>query len=123
MVFSLLHWLPSAIAAVLTIVLVLVRNPWHKIIGPIMAIFALIGLWGFLDGHSLPEELLSDFNMHTIHAWTGLAALVLSLSLFVCRGILMRKKPFMHCKIGRTAAAFAAISLVLGLVLLLVPGL
>jgi DMSO/TMAO reductase YedYZ molybdopterin-dependent catalytic subunit len=115
MVFSTLHWVPSVIAAVLTIVLVFARKPLHKPLGQVMAAFALIGLWGFLtSGGSLPFQI----NAHSIHEWLGFVTLVLSLSLFAYLSTHKPKKNALHCKLGYFAAAFAALSLIMGLALM-----
>jgi len=116
MVFSALHWIPSAIAAVLIIVLVFARKPFHKPIGQLMALFAVAGLFGFLtSGGSLSFQL----NVHSVHEWLGVMTLVLSLSLFLLYSGKPKNKRQFHCKLGYLAAVFAAVTLILGATLFL----
>lgn len=114
MVFSLLHWLPSAIAAIFTIALVFVKKPYHKTLGMGMTIFALLGLLGFATSGSYSE--LSILSIHSIHAWIGLAALISALALFIYNTN-SKKKVMKHYKLGYFAAALAALSLLLGILL------
>jgi DMSO/TMAO reductase YedYZ molybdopterin-dependent catalytic subunit len=114
MVFSLLHLFPSMIAALLTIALVFVRKPYHKILGFWMTVFALLGLFGFLtSGYSG----LFILNEHSVHAWVGFAALFSSLVLFVYVRMFKIKK---HCLLGYIAAMLSAISLIMGIVLMII---
>ena len=66
MVFSELHWIPSALAAVLTILLAFVKDRnQHKILGYVMAFFAIIGLIGYI---SKGDFDLTTSNIHTLHS-------------------------------------------------------
>lgn len=114
-----MHWVPSAIAAILTVVLVFARRPLHKPVGRAMALFAVIGLFGFLtSGGSLSFQL----NLHSVHEWIGVVTLVLSLSLFLFYAGKPKNKRPLHCKLGYLAAAFAAVTLILGATLFLGTG-
>ena len=115
MVFSTLHWLPSAIAAILTIVLVLVRNKkYHRYIGILMAFFAVLGLAGYLQSGGYQ---LAALDSHAVHAIVGSAALILSLFVFAVMAA-RRKGSRLHCWLGYLAALLAAASLVMGAMLL-----
>jgi len=99
MVFSLLHWVPSAIAAILAISLVFKETrKHHRNLARLMILAALVGLVGRLwegDIH------LFSLNLHAFHSWTGLAALLLSLGLFVQREFFRKRKFGAHCQ-GRS---------------------
>jgi len=114
MVFAPLHWIPSLIAAVLTIALVFTRGgPPHKILARVMILFALVGLVGYLqrgDFHLLTLDL------HAFHSWTGLATLVFSVYVFSTKKVL--QKNVRHCNLGRAAALLAAVTLTIGLSML-----
>jgi DMSO/TMAO reductase YedYZ molybdopterin-dependent catalytic subunit len=112
MVFNQLHWMPSAIAAVLTILLVAVKDRgYHKYLAFGMAFFALIGLLGYLSEGN--PRIGADF--HTFHYLTGAIALALSVLVFVYR--ITSKRRVAHHNLGYAAAAFALLSLVTGLLL------
>jgi DMSO/TMAO reductase YedYZ molybdopterin-dependent catalytic subunit len=116
MVFSELHWVPSAIAAVLTILLVFVKDrSKHRILGCGMAFFALIGLIGYVSEGSFN---LLGLNIHTFHSWLGIAALLASLFNFA--GIILYKKRWVaqHYWLGYLAAFLSFAALLTGALLL-----
>ena len=115
MIFSELHWIPSIIAAVLTVLLVFVtdRNK-HKVLSYAMALSALAGLIGFAYGGS---SSLIGVNAHTFHAWIGVAALVVSLYNFV-RSFFEKKRSQLHCRLGYVAAVLSFTALLIGALLL-----
>ncbi len=114
MVFSVLHWLPSAIAAILTILIVFgFKKQFHKYLSIATVVFALFGLIGYLSAGNIRFYPL-DF--HTIHSWIGLSALLLSCYIFI-DGIIPRKS-LRHCRLGYIAAALSVIALLMGLAML-----
>lgn len=116
MVFSVLHWIPSALAAVFTILLAFVKDKsLHKALSYAMVFFASIGLLGYISEDSF--NLLS-FNIHTFHAWLGIVALLLSLYTFLERSFFKKKESSQHCRIGYIAAIIAFITLLIGGLLL-----
>jgi DMSO/TMAO reductase YedYZ molybdopterin-dependent catalytic subunit len=117
-VFSILHWVPSAIAAVCTILLALNKNKTHhRVLSYSMVFFALIGL---LDYISQGNFTLFILDLHTIHSWVGLSALLLSMLNFVNRMYLGGKR--YHCVSGYAAATMSLLALFLGVSLLLGAG-
>jgi DMSO/TMAO reductase YedYZ molybdopterin-dependent catalytic subunit len=116
MVFSELHWIPSVLAAVFTILLAFVKDKSvHNALSYAMAFFALIGLLGYISQGSF--NLLS-FNIHALHAWLGTVALLLSLYTFIDGLFFKKKASLRHCRIGYIAAVFAFIALLIGGLLL-----
>ena len=115
MVFSELHWVPSALAAVLSISLVFVKDKKiHKTIGIAIAFSAVVGLVGYAsDG----GPSLTSFSIHTVHAWLGLTALIVSIYI-VARSLLDSKKHLHHCRLGYLAAVLSFTSLLTGSLLL-----
>ncbi len=116
MVLSPIHFAPSIAAAILTIILVFTkRGPAHKTLAYGMALFAGLGLLGFILGDW--SELIG-LNFHSIHAWVGLLTIFTSLATFLL------KNTGHHCLVGRVAGILALISLTMGLMILfgLVPG-
>jgi hypothetical protein len=113
LVLSLLHYAPSAAAAVLTIFLAMKgHSSTHKLISYTAAGSALLGLVGFaieIDSN------LFDLGFHSIHAWIGALTLVSSLGAFAIR----RRGSSLHCLVGRLAGVLAVISLVMGVIILL----
>lgn len=88
MVYAPLHWIPSLIAAVLTIALALTRGrPPHKILAQGMVLFALVGLFGYLQRG---DFRLLALDLHAFHSWTGLAALIISVYVFSTKKILRK---------------------------------
>jgi DMSO/TMAO reductase YedYZ molybdopterin-dependent catalytic subunit len=114
-VFSELHWIPSAIAAVLTILLPFVKDKSkHKFLGFAMAFFAIIGLAGYIWEGNFN---LVGFDILTTHIWIGTAALLVSLLNF--SGIMLYKRKWSaHHSIGYLAAVLAFVALLLGVLLL-----
>jgi DMSO/TMAO reductase YedYZ molybdopterin-dependent catalytic subunit len=114
MVFSPLHWVPSLIAAVLTIALALTKGRLpHKILARGMILFALVGLFGYIQRGDFQFITL---DIHSFHSWTGLATFIISTYIFSIKKIL--RKNVSHCKLGRAAAILAAVTLVTGLSML-----
>ena len=119
MVFSILHWLPSAIAAVLVIALAFARGRERNLaLGSLMAVFAIIGLAGYLQAG---DYNLTPLDFHTLHAMLGIATLLVSLAVFAYAMLVRRKdgEAQFHCWPGYLAAALAAVTLLMGLLLLL----
>jgi DMSO/TMAO reductase YedYZ molybdopterin-dependent catalytic subunit len=121
MVFLPLHWIPSALAALLTFALAF--NEYgkpHRALGGATILLALLGLVGYISGGNIR---FFPIDFHTVHAWAGLAALTLSIYLFIDRIILHKVGAAKHCNLGKLAALLAAISLIMGLAMLsgLVP--
>ena len=116
MVFSLLHWAPSAIAAILAISLAFKETRTrHRTLARFMILAALVGLVGRLwegDIH------LFSLDLHAFHSWTGLAVLLLTLGLFVQREFFRKRGFGAHCRVGRMTAGLASFSLVTGLLIL-----
>jgi DMSO/TMAO reductase YedYZ molybdopterin-dependent catalytic subunit len=114
-IFSELHWVPSAVAAILTILLVFAsdRNK-HRALSYAMAFSALVGLIGFVTGQRFD---LFGFDVHTFHAWIGVAALLVSLYNFV-RSFFEKKRSRLHCRIGYVAAVLSFMALLIGSLLL-----
>jgi DMSO/TMAO reductase YedYZ molybdopterin-dependent catalytic subunit len=114
MVFSPLHWVPSLIAAVLTIALALTKGrPPHKIFARGMILFALAGFVGYIRWGDF--RLLTP-DLHAFHSWVGLAALIISVYIFSTKKIL--QKNVRHCRLGRAAAVLSAVALITGLSML-----
>ena len=115
MVFSPLHYLPSALAAVLTIALILSPGRTsHRYLGLAMVLFAGAGFLGYL---SRGELRFYPLDFHTTHTWVGLVTMVLSLYV-VASAIAKPKSGKRHCYLGYAAAFLAAVSLLTGLILL-----
>jgi DMSO/TMAO reductase YedYZ molybdopterin-dependent catalytic subunit len=116
MVFSILHYVPSTIAAVLTVALTFnVTRRFHKHIGTAVVLSSLLGLAGYLSSGNLR---LFPIDFHTLHVMIGLAALTLSTGLFFNKIFFVQARSGRHCLLGKLAAASAGISLVMGLALL-----
>jgi DMSO/TMAO reductase YedYZ molybdopterin-dependent catalytic subunit len=115
MVFSPLHYIPSALAALLTIALVLkVGRGSHRDLGLALILSAVIGFLGYL---SRGELRFYPLDYHTVHSWLGLAAFVLSLYV-VASARVGTKKSKRHCYPGYAAVFLATTSLLTGLILL-----
>ncbi len=120
MVLSLLHWIPSALAAICAILLAFTKEKTlHRNLSYIIAFFGLIGLVDYL---SQGIFTLFTFDLHTIHSWIGFIALSLSLFNLVIRTLLKDKLLKYHCITGYAAAVFSLFALILGLTLLLGAG-
>ena len=116
MVFSELHWIPSAIAALLTILLAFVKDRGrHKILGLSMAFFALLGLAGYVTRGNFN---LATPNVHVLHSWLGIGALLVSLSNLAYRALISKKWSRQHCAVGYLAALLSFASLLSGVMLL-----
>jgi DMSO/TMAO reductase YedYZ molybdopterin-dependent catalytic subunit len=112
MVLSLIHYVPSAIAAILALTIgVRGRSGSHKILVYGMTGFALLGLLGFVLSD---WSGLSSLNFHSVHASIGLAALVASL----IPPLIKRYSRGLHCTMGRLAAVLSLVSLVMGVMIL-----
>lgn len=117
MVFSPLHWVPSALAALLTFALAF--NDYgkpHKALGGATILLALLGLVGYVYGGNIR---FFPIDFHTFHAWSGLATLTLTAFLLVDKILTHRTGPEKHCRLGKLAALLAAVTLGMGLVMLL----
>ena len=120
--FSELHWIPSAIAAILTIVIVLVKGKTaHKALGYAIALFAIMGLAGFVlqgDFHLFNPDIVS------FHAWLGAAALIVALvNVATARELNKRhperkKRAAMHHTIGYVAAGLSLAAILMGFFIL-----
>ena len=78
MVFAPIHYIPSAISALLIIFLA-GRVRAHKSLAFIMASFAVLGLAGYL---SQGEFRFYPLDQHVLHSWLGIIALLLSVLFF-----------------------------------------
>jgi len=117
MVFSPLHWVPSALAALLTFALAFnAYGKPHKALGGATILLALLGLVGYISGGNIR---FFPIDFHTFHAWLGLATLTLSVFLFVDKILLHQTESKKHCWLGKLAALLAAITLIMGLAMLL----
>jgi DMSO/TMAO reductase YedYZ molybdopterin-dependent catalytic subunit len=116
MVFSPLHWVPSASAAIMTIALVIsMRGPYHREMGRITIILAATGLIGYISAGNFR---LWPMDFHVAHSWIGLAALLTSIFAFLDRRFISKGMSSRHCCLGKMAAALAAITLAMGLLIL-----
>ena len=117
MVFSPLHWVPSALAALLTFALAFnAYGKPHKALGGATILLALLGLAGYISGGNIR---FFPIDFHTFHAWLGLATLTLSVFLFADKILLHQIESKKHCRLGKLAALLAAITLIMGLAMLL----
>jgi len=112
-----LHYAPSIIAALLTIYVTISGGGGkHRIASYATAVFALIGLYGFLTDD---VNTLFIFGFHSIHAWIGISALTFTLGTFA----IMRRNSRLHCVAGKVAGVLSTVSLAMGVIILvgLVP--
>ena len=117
MVLSPLHWVPSALAALLTFALAFnAYGKPHKALGGATILLALLGLAGYISGGNIR---FFPIDFHTFHAWLGLATLTLSVFLFADKILLHQTESKKHCRLGKLAALLAAITLIMGLAMLL----
>ncbi|KQC14252.1 MAG: hypothetical protein APR56_00245 [Methanosaeta sp. SDB] len=79
-----------------------------------MIIFALVGLVGYLQRGDF--RLLTP-DLHAFHSWTGIAALTISVYIFLTKKILL--KNVRHCRLGRAAAVLSVAVLITGLSMLM----
>lgn len=115
MVLTPLHYVPSAIAAILTIALLFEKRRAHREIGIALVLTGALGFLGYISGNDLRFYPL-DF--HVIHSWFGLAAFLLSACILIDRIYLHKISPGKHCILGYGAAFLAAVSLLMGTVIL-----
>jgi len=114
MVFSLLHWVPSALAAILAIYTALTPgHRWHKTTGHAVIALALLGLVGYINAG---EIRFSPLDFHVFHAWTGMATLLLTIFALVLQ---KRGSHKGHCRAGRAAASLGVLVLLMGALMLL----
>ncbi|MDQ1280992.1 MAG: Sulfoxide reductase catalytic subunit YedY [Thermoproteota archaeon] len=117
MVFSELHWVPSVVAAVLTILFAFVKDKRrHKLLSYVLFFFAAIGIIGYASNDGIS---LLFFDVHTLHYWLGIVALLLSISTFVDGALFKKGKTKNHCNLGRLTAVFSCLALLIGLLLLM----
>ena len=114
MVFTFWHYIPSAISALL-IVFLAWRIRAHKKLGFVMAIFAVLGLAGYIFQGNFR---FYPWDFHVLHSWLGLIALLLSVYLFLDGMITHSLRGKDHCRLGCAAAVFAFFALLSGLFLL-----
>ena len=113
MVFSPLHLLPSAIAALLLISIVLQgRQKAHKSRAQLTVLFGLAGLAGYISSGNLR---IFPLDFHVFHSFLGVMALLISVSLLLDRMMIHKIRGRLHCRLGYAAAALAAITLLSGL--------
>lgn len=95
MVFSQLHWIPSALAALLTLILAFnTHGKLHRTLSVAMVSLALLGFAGYISSGNL-RFIPLDF--HTLHSWIGLITLTLSILLFIDKMLLHKAHPENHC--------------------------
>ena len=111
MVLSVLHYAPSAAASVLTIYIAFGGERPHRFVSYAAVALAALGLYGFLTTET---ETMFQLGFHSIHGWIGVAALALLLVNLALRGESRR-----HCGVGRAAGLLSAVSLGMGLIILL----
>ena len=114
MVFAPIHYIPSAISALLIIFLA-GRVRAHKSLAQIMASFAALGLVGYL---SQGEFRFSPLDPHVLHSVIGIIALILALTVFLNGMVFHKFQRKAHCILGYIAALFAILALLSGLYLL-----
>jgi DMSO/TMAO reductase YedYZ molybdopterin-dependent catalytic subunit len=117
MVFSPLHWIPSALAAFL--ILSFAVDPFrkqHKTLSAAAVLLGILGLVGYISAGSF-RFLPIDF--HTFHVWIGFSALSISVFLFIDKFFFHMIEPEMHCLLGKLAAILATVALFVGVLMLL----
>jgi DMSO/TMAO reductase YedYZ molybdopterin-dependent catalytic subunit len=121
MVFSPLHWVPSALAAIL--ILSFAVNPFRKQHKTLSAAAVLLGLLGLVGYISVGSFRFLPIDLHTFHVWAGFCVLSLSVFLFVDKFFFHMIEPRKHCLLGKLAAILAAVVLFAGVLMLfgLVP--
>jgi len=116
LVFSPLHFIPSAISALLILMLAARASPkHHKPLAVAAALFGLLGLAGYISSGNFRFYPL---DLHVLHSWLGLMALLLCLYLAVGGFLAHRIQVKGHRHLGYAAAVFALAALLLGLFLL-----
>jgi DMSO/TMAO reductase YedYZ molybdopterin-dependent catalytic subunit len=116
MVFSSLHWAPSLLAALLTFALAFNYGKLHRGLSVAAVLLALLGLVGYI---SVGSFRFFSIDFHILHSWIGLATLTLTVFLFVDKLITHKLEAAKHCYLGKLVALLAAITLVMGLMMLL----
>lgn len=117
MVFSPLHWVPSALASLLTFAIAFnAYGKPHRALGAVTLLLALLGFAGYVSGGNIR---FFPIDFHTLHSWVGLATLALTAFLFVDKVFLHKIESKKHCSLGKLAAFLAAVTLVMGLTMLL----
>lgn len=91
----------------------------HKPLGFAMALFAIIGLIGYVQTGNFDHFTNPQLDVHTIHVWLGAVALLISLLNFA--GVMLFKRKWFpkHCWVGYLAAALSFTALLIGILLLL----
>jgi len=115
MVLASLHYIPSAIAALLTIAILIGKGRAHRGLGIALVLTGALGFLGYISGEDLRFYPL-DF--HVLHSLCGLAAFLLSAYILVDRIYLHKIPPDKHCLMGYGAAFLAAVSLLTGTMIL-----
>ncbi len=116
MVLTPLHYVPSAIAALLTLAILIVgKRRAHRWLGVALILAGLLGFFGYISGGNLRFYPL-DF--HVLHSFVGLSAFLLSAYTFVDRIYFHRSPKGMHCLLGYVAGFLAAVSLLTGTLIL-----
>ncbi len=116
MVLTPLHYVPSAIAALLTLaILIFGKRRAHRGLGIAIILAGALGFFGYISSGDLRFYPL-DF--HVIHSLVGLSAFLLSSYAFMDRIYLKKSPKGVHCLVGYGAAFLAAVSLLTGVVIL-----
>ncbi len=114
MVFEPIHYIPSAISALLVILLAW-RVRAHKSIAIVMASFATLGLAGYLYRG---EFRFYPLDPHVLHSFVGIIALILILTVFLDGMLFHKFRGNAHRRLGYIAAFFAILALLSGLYLI-----
>ncbi len=116
MVLTPLHYVPSAIAAILTLaILIFGERRAHRRLGIALILSGTLGLIGYIYSGDLRFYPL-DF--HVAHSLFGLSAFLLSACAFADRIYFKRSPKRVHCLVGYVAATLAAVSLLTGTMIL-----
>jgi hypothetical protein len=115
MVLTPLHYVPSAIAALLTIALLINKRRAHRELGIALILAGALGFLGYISSGNLRFYPL-DF--HVVHSFCGLAAFLLSVYVLIDRIYLHKLPTNKHCSMGYVAAFLAAVSLLTGAIIL-----
>jgi hypothetical protein len=115
MVFYQLHWVPSVVAALLTIILTFAPQRYHRYLVLAMLFFGALGFIGYLHAGIFRFYPL---DLHTIHSWLGLMAIIISASNYLHAKLAESPRKMSHCRVGYLAALVAVLALLTGLILL-----
>ena len=115
MVFSSLHWVPSLLAALLTFAVASNYGKPHRGLSMATVLLALLGLVGYI---SVGRFRFFPIDFHTLHSWIGFVTLTLTVFLFGDKLIKHKLEAAKHCYLGKLAALLAAITLVMGFMML-----